>query len=185
MRRIIPLTEGPTASGSSGKSVSSRMGRRNGRSRPPPRTGRYEVEFERPPGPGAVTYARIGLTATDGHRLTLRRVNFGQDNRFPPGERFLRVEGPGVYQVFRTKGCPPNGSPGESPPVGSGSNQPWSDWPASLTFAFGHEPGQLHGVAPATEVPTRAASGTRPGNGSPSTPSPCSRVPCSSSSSAC
>jgi hypothetical protein len=65
------------------------------------KTGRYSVEFEKPPARGVLTFARISLTADDGHRNTWTRVNFGQDNRFPPGDRFLRIEGPAVYQLFR------------------------------------------------------------------------------------
>jgi len=67
------------------------------------KTGRYSVEFERPPGHGAVTLARINLTTADGHSNTLTRVNFGNDSRFVQGELFLRIEGPAVYQVFRRK----------------------------------------------------------------------------------
>ena len=46
-------------------------------------TGRYSVEFARPPSTGAVTLVRITLTTQDGQSNTFTRVNFGEDNRFP------------------------------------------------------------------------------------------------------
>lgn len=88
-----------------------------------PKTGRYLVEFERPPARGAVTYTRIILTATNGHRDTLTRVNIGEDNRFPQGERFLRMEGPAVYQVFRKKNSQPDGPANRSQPSSPDSNR--------------------------------------------------------------
>lgn len=89
-------------------------------------TGIDGAEVERPPGRETVTSAWMRLTATDGCRVTLIRVSFGGDSRFPPGERLLRGEGPGLYPVFRTSGRPPGGSPDVSQPVGSKSRRPSS-----------------------------------------------------------
>ena len=83
------------------------------------KTGRYSVKFERPPARGASTFGRISLTAEDGQSNTWTRVNFGQDNRFPSGDGFLRIEGPAVYQVFRRGNSRTDGSANGSQPIRS------------------------------------------------------------------
>ena len=88
-------------------------------------TGQYVVAFERPPGRGAVTLARITLLSQNGQSNTFSRVNFGLDNRLPDDQMLLRIEGPGVYQVFKRekKKVSQQAGPGY-PPQGVGSPDP-------------------------------------------------------------
>jgi len=83
------------------------------------KTGRYRLEFERPPEDWKITFARITVTTIEGDSNTLTRVNFGPDNRFPPGPgTYLRIEGPSVYQVFKRedkRDSQPTNAPYSSP----------------------------------------------------------------------